>query len=183
MKHIFNIRTQTVQGKLCNKKVFNLKVAGLSIMISWPLIPAKISLKHTAVTGTPWIKSNITREPLYTSIKFISEAIKTNFKIRVVINQNEATFKHAVSIIDHIKTGLGNIKSSFLYKTHAIATRVKIQLFGSGQAFQNITAIHTGNANCDRFYKLVNWDYLGENERLISEIDHLSLKEMDKIVN
>lgn len=183
MKHIFNIRTQTVQGKLCNKKVFNLKVAGLSIMISWPLVPIKMSLKHIAADGTPWVKTNITREPLYVSMKIIADAVKANSRVRIVIDKSDATFKHEVSIVNHIKARFYNLQSLFLNKAFAMATRIKIQLFGSGHAFQNITATHTGNANCDRFYKLVDWDYFDGNERLISDMDNLSLNEIDKITN
>lgn len=183
MKHIFNIRTQTVQGKICNKKIFNLKVAGLSIMISWPLVPIKTSFKHIAASGTPWIKTNITREPLYVSMKFIADAVKANSRVRIVIDKNDATFKHEVSIVNHIKTRFSNLQSSFLNKATTATSRMKIQLFGSGQAFQNITTIHAGNASCDRFYKLVDWDYFDETERILSEIDDLSLNEMDKIVS
>lgn len=183
MKHIFNIRTQTVQGKLCNKKVFNLKVAGLSILISWPLIPAKIILKHTAAPGTPWLKTNITNQPLFITMKIAAKIIKANTKIRIVTSKDELLFSCTESIFSRIRFRLGEIYNSLYCEAVCLATRTKIRLFGSGQAFQSVTATHSGNVSCGKFYKLIDWDYNDGSERVLSDVDNLNLADMDMIVN
>lgn len=183
MKHIFNIRTQTVQGKICNKKIFNLKVAGLSIMISWPLVPIKTSFKHIAASGTPWIKTNITHVPLHSQVRLFFEIVKSNIRIRITPNKR-IYFKTGTSLVSRIKTRFMELNSSFICSVTETVNRMKIQLFGSGQAFQNVAVSHEGTANCGRFYKLSDWDYNTEgNERLLNEIDNMNISDMDMIIN
>lgn len=176
MRHFFEIKSQTIKGQLCNRKEFSLKVAGISILMSWPIGIIKTTLTHSAEAGTPWVKTNITSAPLWTYVNLLSHAIKENIRIRLKIESYslcEATLK------EHLKSSLGSLEYSVLNELQVLTMRFKMKLFGSGQAYPNVTVKHEGNLSCGHFYKLRDWDYDNGAERTLMELDGLLLSDMD----
>lgn len=170
MKHVFEIKTRVVNGNFYNRKEFNIKVAGLTVLISWPLDPAKILFEHK---GIPKLKILLVSKEEKLSIKaaFQSYAKEFKEKMRILAGNtqnvmiNGAFGNSIVRIRERFNSMI--MESSATFSAKDLLMTLKITLFGSGTAVVNTAVSHTAEISIGSFRKLNELD-----ELLLSEIDY-----------
>lgn len=186
MRHFFNIEVRTIADTICNRKEFTIKVAGLSILVSWPWMSAKTFFKHTA---KPRMRiyllsredTNAGSVKISSLDKFSPESLHVKTRILAGLTQNlESKVKHTIFTRIFARFDERGISSQFKANCANALLRLKIALFGSGKAHQNIRTVHSAVARLGNFRKIRDLDFLdisgdlsdNANMTLLSQLDY-----------